>query len=105
MKTKTKELAEEWTQWVEKNNDPYGSAVIKAIENVCAELDEGKSPAEAEEVGIKGSGISGAQAGFMASAIAHFHPRGEEFQKYWNKQMGGTGEENGVIDPSIITVG
>lgn len=102
--TKSEELTKQWNGYVEKNQDEYGSAVIDVIVKVCTELDKGKKPEEAEAIGIKDSGITGYMAGVMASAIAHFHPRGDEFNKYWNKKCGGTGEEEGTINPAIITI-
>lgn len=102
--TKSEELTKEWEGYVEKNKDGYGHAVIEVIVKVCKGLDEGKTPEEAENEGIKDSGITGFQAGCMAGAIAHFHPRGDEFNKYFNKQCGGTGEEKGTINPAILTI-
>lgn len=103
--TKKEELQEEWQRCIDKNKDPYGKAVIECVVKGCQALDEGKTPEESENVAIKGSGITGAQAGMMAHLITYYHPRGEEFQKYWNREQGGTGEEDGVIDPSVITIG
>jgi len=102
--TKNEELQKEWQGYVEKNTDGYGRAVIECIVDVCKELDNGKTPQEAESEGIKDKGITGFQAGVMAGAINHFHPRGSEFNKYFNKQCGGTGEEKGTINPAIITI-
>ena len=105
LKITTKEGLEfGWVKSVEQNDDPYGRAVIKVIAKVCECLDKGLTPKEAEDEGIKDSGITGYQAGVMASMISHFHPRGEEFKKYFNKQCGGTGEEKGTINPAILTV-
>jgi len=94
----------EWVKAVNNNKDGYSRAVIDVVVKVCAELDKGKLPQEAESIGIKGSGITGFQAGAMASMINYFHPRGDEFRKYFNKQNGGTGKEKGTINPAIITL-
>ncbi len=67
-------------------------------------LDEGKTCEEAEK-GMNGHDLTGYMAGAVASAITHFHPRGEEFKKFWNKGYGGTGEEEGTINPAILTIG
>jgi len=101
--TKTEELKHEWENYVQKNDDPYGSAVVDVVVKVCENLDKGMSCEEAERLGIKDSDITGFQAGCMAAAIAHFHPRGEEFKLYWNKQFG-KGDEKGVINPAIFTI-
>jgi len=102
--TVKKGLEKEWQEAVNKNKDEYGKAVIKVIEKVCIELDKGKSPQEAEAIGIKDSDITGYQAGIMASMINYFHPRGDEFKKYFNKECGGTGKEKGTINPAIMTI-
>ncbi len=47
---------------------------------------------------------SGFSAGCTAQIIIHFSPRGEEFKKWWNEYNGGTGEEEGVINPAILTI-
>ncbi len=97
-------LEEKYESYVSKNQDNYGHEVILVTARVCKLLDEGKTPQEAEDEGIKDSGITGFMAGAMASAIAYYHPRGEEFKVYFNKQCGGTGEEKGTINPAILTV-
>jgi len=102
--TLKKGLEEEWQKAVNKNKDGYGKGVIKIVEKVCSELDKGKSPQEAESIGIEDSGITGFQAGAMASMINYFHPRGDEFRKYFNKVCGGTGKEKGTINPAIMTI-
>jgi hypothetical protein len=102
--TLKKGTEKEWQEAVDKNKDGYGKAVIDVVIKVCAELDKGKSPQEAETIGIKGSGITGFQAGAMASMINHFHPKGEEFREYFNKENGETGQEKGVINPAILTI-
>jgi hypothetical protein len=48
---------------------------------------------------------SGCSAGMTASAVSHFSPRGKEFQQWWNKHCGGTGKEDGAINPAILTIG
>jgi len=47
---------------------------------------------------------SGFSAGCTAQTIIHFSPRGEEFKKWWNKYIGGTGEEEGVLNPALVKV-
>jgi hypothetical protein len=47
---------------------------------------------------------SGCSAGFTASIVSHFSPRGKEFQEWWNKRCGGTGNEKGTINPAILTL-
>jgi len=95
-------LAEEWSDAVDKNKDSYGYGVVQATVPVCKALDDGLSCEEAEKA-CYGLGITDFMAGCMAQWIIYFHPRGEEFKKYWNKHCGGTGDEDGVINPAIIT--
>lgn len=96
-------MQKEYEDYVSKNQDDYGNAVIAATANVAKKLDEGKSCEEAEKA-MDGYGLSGFMAGCVASAIVHYHPRGEEFKQFWNKRCGGTGTENGTINPAIITI-
>ena len=101
--TTKKGLKKEWEKAVDKNQDGYGHAVIKVVVKVCKLLDEGKSPEIAEDKGIKGSGITGFMAGAMTSMITYFHPRGDEFKKYWNKKFDPK-PRKGVINPAIMTI-
>lgn len=105
MKTITlkKGTEKEWEKTISKNKSGYGKAVIDVVVRVCAELDKGKSPQEAEKIGIKGSEITGFQAGLMASTINHFHPRGDEFRRYFNAQFDPK-PRKGVINPALITI-
>lgn len=98
-----KELEAEYKDYVEKNNDPYGGQCVKAGEVVMNLLDEGKSCEEAEE-GLHGFGLTGYMAGAAISAVCHFHERGDEMKAWWNRNQGGTPDENGVNNPAIITI-
>ncbi len=109
MKTK-KGLKEEWEESKAKNKDPYGNAVVLVTEKVGEGLDMELSPEKAENYGVKGSGITGFQAGCMAQWIAYFHPKGEEFRKWWNlkNQIKDEGEKankkGGVLNPALMTI-
>jgi len=96
-------LEEKYKSYVEVNQDSYGHGVVVAGSAVGKLLDEGKTPEEAEE-GMNGKNLTGFMAGAVAGVINYFHPRGEEFNKWWNKDNGGTGEEKGTINPAILTV-
>ena len=49
------------------------------------------TPEEAWESAMNQTGYhSGCSAGFTASIIIYFSPRGEEFRKWWNKYHNGT---------------
>lgn len=99
-----KGLEKEFEQAKAKNTDEYGAEIYRVVEKVGQGLDEGKTPQEAEDFGVEGSDITGFMAGAIAVIIAHFHSRGEEFKTYFNKQMGGTGEEKGTINPAILEI-
>lgn len=102
MKTKL-ELQSKYDKWVKINSeDGYSKAVIVAVEKVASLLDEGKTPEEALD-GLHGQELTGYMAGAAVSAIVHFHPRGEEVKKPWNKQCGNE-DAKGTINPAIITI-
>lgn len=98
-------LHEEYRQYVEKNQDPYGKACVEAGEAVMNLLDEGKTPEEAEE-GLRGKELTGFMAGAAISGVCHFHERGEEMKTWWNnKNQSGEPDHNGVNNPAIIEIG
>lgn len=96
-------LEDEYKKYVEVNSkDDYSKAVIDAGEAVGQALDEGKTVEEAEK-SMHGHHLTGYMAGGVAQAIAHFHPRGEEFRKFWNKGYG-VESEVGTVNPAIVTI-
>ncbi len=98
------ELEQEYTDYVAKNDDPYGGACIKAGEAVMRLLEEGKTPEEAEK-GLHGFDLTGYMAGAAISGVCRFHQRGEEMKAWWNRNQSGTPDEEGVNNPAIITIG
>jgi len=105
-----KGLKKEWDKSKARNRDPYGNAVVIVTEKVGEALDKGLSPEKAEKKGIKDSDITGFQAGCVAQWISRFHPRGEEFRKWWNlrHQIQNEGEEanksGAVLNPAILNI-
>ena len=107
-----KGLKREYKNYVKINsNHFYSKAVIDYTEKVGDLLDKGLEPKEAFWTGVKDSGITGFQSGCIASAIARFHPRGEEFRKWWNldTQIKDEGEKANkkkgtVLNPALITI-
>jgi len=103
-------MEQEWVEVVNNNRDDYGYGVVKATVAVGKALDLGKT-CEQSEKEMNGFGITGFMAGCVAQWIAYFHPRGDEFRKWWNvkQQVSHEGEEanksNGVLNPAILTVG
>lgn len=104
------ELINKFEVWAKDNSDPYGKACVDVARRAMEILDEGKdfethSLIVQADKDIHGdSELTGYMAGVVASAIRHFHERGEEFAKKWNKDNGGTGEEKGTINPAILEV-
>jgi len=100
----------EWEESVNKNRDSYGYGVVLATSLVGKALDEGKSPEEADNAS-DGIGITGFMAGCVAHWIAHYHPRGEEFRRWWNKAMQihdegeKANESGGVLNPALLNIG
>ncbi len=103
-------LESSWEESVMKNQDGYGHGVVDATVAVCKALDEGKSPAEAEKA-CHGLGITGFMAGCMASWVSHYHPRGDEFRRHWNKEVqidtegDRANESGGVLNPAVLSTG
>ena len=95
-------LISEWMVWLDKStNDFYSMGVVKSVLKVMRNLSEGKTPKESEDYEEE---ITGFQAGCVASTVAHFHERGEEYRKWWNSQY--TEEDvEGTINPAIVTIG
>ena len=94
----------EWKKFVKINSkDFYSASVLKATKKVGEALDKDKTPEQAENE-LHGLGLTGAMAGCIAESIVHFSPRGKEFQGFWNKRCGGTGEEKGTINPAILEI-
>ena len=106
-KIKKRALISEWTVF-ERNNskDFYSRGVVDAVLASCKVLDDvDKTPKQAEEA-WEGLGLTGFMAGCAAKTIAHFHVRGDEFRKYWNKQFGVDEKQakGGTVNPAILTI-
>ena len=101
------ELKEEWKEFVYNNTkDFYSAGVVEASLRVMRALSEGKTPKEAEET-VYEMGITGFQMGCVVQTFTHFHPRGEEFRQYWNRQYLSEEEAEkakGVVNPAILTI-
>lgn len=97
-------LQEKYDHFAKINSeDEYSKGVITAIDGFAAALDEAKTLDEANDAMCKAEpGLTGFMAGEAMKAIVHFHERGEEVKTWWNIRCGGTGEEKGTINPSIL---
>jgi len=100
----------EYEEYVGKNQDGYGNCAVVAGAALGKALDDGLSPEEAKDRMYEseaGQNLTVALAGCVAQAVSHFHPRGEEFRKWWNWYWGAEPEEDsgGVANPSILKIG
>lgn len=99
-------LEEKYAEYVSMNSaDDYSKACVEAGEVFGTALDEGKTPEEANDIMCaKEFGLTGFMAGCIMGTMVEFNPRGEEVKTWWNKYWGGTGEEDGVVNPAIVTI-
>ncbi len=96
-------LAEEWDKYTTKNTkDFYSAGVVESAVNVMKALTAGADPKKA--MATVPDGITGFMAGCTASAVVHFHERGEEFKAWWNGQYGAK-DATGVVNPAVLTIG
>ncbi len=102
-----KDKLKEWNEYVEENTqDPYSAEVVRASIRVMKALSEGKTPKEAEKE-IAKMKLSGCMEGFVAQAVAYFHPRGEEFGRNLNRDLLPEEEaekSEGVVNPAILKI-
>lgn len=103
--TKDDKAAQQWQDWLQVNQDPYGFACLEVASKLGKNLDDGMTPADAEKAAVKGSGITGYMMGVVAQAIWTMHPRGDEFKRYFNGEFGADPDANGIVNPAIMTVG
>lgn len=82
----------------------YFQGIVDAVERIGTSLDLGNTPEEALTE-LNGHGLTGYMAGIAVDTVVHFNPRGDDLRPVWNKRCGGTGEEKGVINPAIVTIG
>ncbi len=100
------ELKKEYEDYVAMNsNDDYSKECILAGEKFMDAIETGRTFIEALDTAIKGSGLTGFMVGAFMAGVIKFHERGEEIKPWWNKECGGSGEEDGIINPAIITIG
>lgn len=101
---------ETWKTYEKVNQDEYSKACVDMARATMERLDSIPSnfPFDSHELLLevtKGSGITGFQAGAIASMITSCHSRGKEFQKSWNSKYGAdAGDTDNVVNPAIITV-
>lgn len=103
-----KELEKEFESWANKNKGPYGKACVDVARKVMEFLDKGE-PFDCYDLitkadnAVEAGGITGYMAGVVASAVSHFHERGEEFRKKWNEGYG-VKDNKGTVNPAIMTL-
>ena len=102
-----KELKDKYEKYVKINqDDAYSKCVVDCGEIFGNFIDEGKTFDEAQKMMLdtkQGNGITGFMMGALMLAVCHFHPKGEEIKKWWNKENGRE-EAKGVINPALIEI-
>jgi len=78
----------------------YYEAILDAADKIGEALDKGLSPSEAEKT-TRGMDLTGYMMGWAAYLVSCYHPKGEEFQKYWNRKFGQPNAK-GVVNPAIF---
>lgn len=97
------ELVTEWKEYALLNTqDFYSGGVVKSSINVMKALNKGKSPQNAME--FLEDDTSGFQEGAVAATVSHFHQRGEEFGRWWNKRFGLNENTKGIVNPAIVAL-
>lgn len=105
----------EWNEYVEKNKDPYGKAVLifankwatymeKTMTNGFSSLTD----KQIEDLSYKASDDVGGITGFMYGAgvatLKNTWKYGKELNRWHNKQYGQEDTE-GTINPAVLTIG
>ena len=107
----------EYDEYVAKNQDPYGSGVVRYTER-WAELMESRMATgeQLEDIAKETSheadseGITGFMYGCAVQALAYYWPYGEELRKWHNldTQIGTEGEKanasGGVLNPALLNI-
>ena len=107
--------AEEWNEFVEKNKDPYGKAILIFANRWATLMEESMTNGfnsltdkQIENLSYKASDEVGGITGFMYGAsiatLKNTWKYGKELNKWHNKQYG---KENadGTVNPAILTIG
>lgn len=103
-------LEAQYEEYVNKNYDFYGNGVIVAAALWAKAIDDGEPFENAIRAADK-MGITGFMAGCAAESIAHYHPRGDEFRRWWNKKHqikdeGDKANDDGtILNPAILSIG
>jgi len=97
-------LEKEWKKYREINTkDAYSCHVLCATLYFGQVLDADNTPEEAEKF-ITGLGLSLSQANCVVQNIWHFHPRGEEVRKWWNKTHGQPDDVKGIVVSNVFAI-
>lgn len=76
----------EWTNWVERNKEPYGKCCVEVARKVMEFMDEEPGPLNVRELisrsdaVIDGGGITGFMAGAVAAMVSCCHSRGKSLE-------------------------
>ena len=105
----------EWNEFVEKNKDPYGKAILIFANRWATYMEEAitngfnsLTDKQIEDLSYKASDEVGGITGFMYGAgvatLKNTWKYGKELNKWHNKQYGKEDTE-GTINPAVITIG
>lgn len=103
---------EEYKEYVEKNStDGYSRAVIDYGESwarlMQKEIAKGKSVKECAldtRKGLGFMGITGFQYGCVVRGLAEFWKYGDDLRKWHNNKYGVSEDEEGTVNPAVITI-
>src|SRR5208337_3274142 len=109
---------QEYANYVAKNQDGYGKAVVDYGECWAALMEESLAGGKKLEDIADGTshladteGITGFMYGCAVKALSHFWVHGEELRRWHNlkTQLGNEGEKanktGGVLNPAILNIG
>lgn len=96
---------QEWDDWCDKNQDPYGSGVVRFAQRWAVMMVAKRTSDEADT-----EGITRFMYGCAVSMLAHSWVHGEELRRWHNldTQIGTEGEtaneSGGVLNPAVINI-
>lgn len=98
-----------WQQCQDNNQDSYGRYCVDCARLIMQWLDEREGAVDADALireadQVHDGGLTGFQAGCVASIVSQLHSRGQEFRDSWNQAFGQPPGKEGTVNPAIITV-
>jgi hypothetical protein len=100
-----------WSAFIEDhlrgspNNYLLNRYQLDATLRVMKAMSEGKTPEEARQEAGKGQSANSLTQ--IALIVSYFHPRGDEYKHYWNRQYlpeEKARTEKGIVNPAVMLV-